>query len=101
MLVDFEALGAVPKDKLRQAKAASICLKTAPSKADTLLPEDHHYQVCHETCWHVPLLALVHWGVHELVGGNLEFARDIVINAAAVCRAPLQLCHSNQTRECS
>ena len=48
MLVDFEALGAAPKDKLRQAKAASICLKTAPSKADTLLPEDHHYQVCHK-----------------------------------------------------
>jgi len=46
MLVDFEALGPVPKDKLRQAKAACICLKTAPSKADTLLPEDHHYQAC-------------------------------------------------------
>ena len=46
MLVDFESLGPVPKDKLRQAKAACICLKTAPSKADTLLPEDHHYQAC-------------------------------------------------------
>lgn len=101
MLVDFEALGAVPKDKLRQAKAASICLKTAPSKADTLLPEDHHYQVCHGRCWHVTLLALVHWDVHELVSGNLEFAQDIVITAAAMCRAPLQLCHSNQIRECS
>ena len=70
--MDFEALGAVPKDKLRQAKAASICLKTAPSKADTLLPEDHHYQVCHETCWHVTLLALVHWGAHELVSRNFK-----------------------------
>ena len=45
LFIDFEALGAVPKDRLRQAKPASICLKTAPSKADTLLPEDHHYQV--------------------------------------------------------
>lgn len=48
-MVDFEALGAVDKDKLRQAKAAAICLKTAPTKADTLLPEDHHYQVCHRS----------------------------------------------------
>ena len=101
MLVDFEALGAVPKDRLRQATAASICLKTAPSKADTLLPEDHHYQVCHKTCWHVTLYALVHCGVHELASGNLEFARDVVITAAAVCRAPLQLCHSDQIRKCS
>ena len=45
LFIDFEKLGAVPKDKLRQAKPASICLKTAPSKADTLLPKDHHYQV--------------------------------------------------------
>ena len=58
MLVDFEALGAVPKDKLRQAKAASICLKTAPSKADTLLPEDHHYQVCHK---HAGMLHCMPW----------------------------------------
>ena len=52
LFIDFEALGAVPKDKLRQAKPASICLKTAPSKADTLLPKDHHYQVCapHPAC---------------------------------------------------
>ena len=45
MLVDFCTLGAVPIERLRQAEPASICLKTAPTKADTLLPEDHHYQV--------------------------------------------------------
>ena len=53
LFVDFETLGAVPKDKLRQAKAARICLKTAPSKADTLLPEDHHYQVSCSPCFSV------------------------------------------------
>ena len=45
MLVDFCALGAVPEERLRQAAPAAICLKGAPTKADTLLPEDHHYQV--------------------------------------------------------
>ena len=34
----------MPEEKLRQAAPASIQLKTAPAKADTLLPEDHHYQ---------------------------------------------------------
>ena len=43
-LVDFCALGPVPQERLRQAAPAAICLKTAPTKADTLLPEDHHYQ---------------------------------------------------------
>ena len=45
-LIDFEALGPVPEEKLRQAAPASIQLKTAPAKADTLLPEDQHYQAC-------------------------------------------------------
>ena len=45
MLVDFCALGAVPQERLRQAAPAAICLKGAPTKADTLQPEDHHYQV--------------------------------------------------------
>ena len=45
MLVDFCALGAVPQERLRQAAPAAICLKGAPTKANTLLPEDHHYQV--------------------------------------------------------
>ena len=45
-MVDFEALGPVPQDKLRQAAPQKIALKTAPVKADTLLPEDYHYQAC-------------------------------------------------------
>ncbi|BDA50103.1 Condensin complex subunit 2 [Coccomyxa sp. Obi] len=43
-MIDFEALGEVPKAKLRQAAPHTIRLRTAPAKADTLLPEDHHYQ---------------------------------------------------------
>lgn len=43
--MDFEALSAVPEAKLRQAAPHTIRLKTVRAKADTLLPEDHHYQV--------------------------------------------------------
>ena len=44
-MVDFEVLGPVSEEMLRQAAPASNRLKTLPAKADTLLPEDHHYQV--------------------------------------------------------
>ena len=44
-MIDFESLGPVPVDRLRQADPAAIRLKGAPSRADTLLPEDAHYQV--------------------------------------------------------
>ena len=36
----------MPEEKLRQAATASMQLRTARTKADTLLPEDHHYQAC-------------------------------------------------------
>ncbi len=49
-MIDFEALGEVPKAKLRQAAPHTIRLRTAPAKADTLLPEDHHYQACMNPC---------------------------------------------------
>lgn len=61
-MVDFEALGEVPKAKLRQAAPHTIRLRTAPAKADTLLPEDHHYQACMhpslalQMCLHTPYL---------------------------------------------
>lgn len=50
-MVDFEALGEVPRAKLRQAAPHTIRLRTAPAKADTLLPEDHHYQACMNPPW--------------------------------------------------
>jgi hypothetical protein len=43
-MIDFEALGPVPEERLRQADPAALRLKGAPARADTLLPEDAHYQ---------------------------------------------------------
>ena len=60
-MIEFEALGEVPKAKLRQAAPHTIRLRTAPAKADTLLPEDHHYQACMH-----PSLAL-HMCLHTLI----------------------------------
>jgi hypothetical protein len=42
--IDFEALPAIPERGLRQAASKDITLRTATAQADTLLPEDIHYQ---------------------------------------------------------